>query len=173
MTQLSAWQRWLLRHSCHPSTNGSALLSALLPGLHCVGYSYHSGRTLWGFKRPRNCLLVFLSPHPARSSGLLSTVPVSVSFSLLPCLVCLNNLPSMLWCADLSDMLVCRLSVICWAVGVQLFIVARGDIKGDHSCHDASDLSHLLFYDSLITAFWASFLFSIRETWSSELLFEN
>lgn len=108
VTQSPTWAWWLLRHSCHPSTlslclDHWALLSEICWSLrqHCLGHQ-RTKNWLGNLSSPSYCRelqqhisgLSFLSPN---------LHPRFTQFAYL----------WILWCTDLSDMIVCKLGVIC------------------------------------------------------------
>lgn len=145
MIQLSAFQRWLLRHYC-PLHTGSLPCSLPCSWALLSGICLSSGRTVWGFKEPRNHHIILPSPSAcweiwARSA--FYSIWLCFLLSASPSCTFMAHL-QMLWRADLSNVLVCMLDVICWDVGVQLLVVSRREKKGDPlHCHVSDIISTL------------------------------
>lgn len=93
-----------------------------------------------------------------------STCPHS-SFSFLPCLMHFAHL-KMLWWIDLSYVLVCRLGIVCWDVGVQFLVISGREISRDPSCCHTSDVTPDLpySYSFLYNIFFFLLTFSISQT---------
>lgn len=81
----------------------------------------------------KHCVIL---PFPS-SCGQLWAAFCSTCFPFSSQLLWFAHL-QMLGCADSSDVLVCRLGIICWTVGVQL-VISRREIRGDLSHHHAFD----------------------------------
>lgn len=95
-----------------------------------------------GFSRAKTQLQISPTPLPAGNSGclrqilcftLLIWLPVSYRFAHL----------WMLRCSNLSDMLVCRLGVICGVVDI---VISREEFWGHRSHHHTSDIQSCDFF---------------------------